>query len=204
MIEVSLAEALDVLRRGQILIYPTETFYGLGVDIRNAEALSALFRFKGREAVKAVSVLVSGLKQLKALVSELSPNTLNIINKYLPGPLTLVLPAALAVPAALQSEGAFVGIRWSSHPLAQRLVETYGVPITTTSANPSGEPSARDPETLRRYFGSRDDVFLLSGAGLPPSQGSTVVKVHQDRLELLRAGDIAFAEIEHAFGAKDS
>jgi len=204
MLEVSLQEAVEVLRRGQVLAYPTETFYGLGVDIRNPEAVAALFRLKGREAAKAISVLVASRNQFQAMALGITSKILNIINNFLPGPLTLVLPATPDVPTTLQSEGAWVGLRWSSHPVAQALVEAFGSPITTTSANPSGEPSARDPEALRHYFGSRDDVFLLSGGVLPPSLGSTVIKVQQDRLELLRAGDIAFPQILTAFGVQDS
>lgn len=202
MREVSFQEALGVLSRGEILVYPTETVYGLGVRIDEPRAVAALFRLKGREAAKAVSVLVSSRAQLQKMVLQLSDNLSNLIDKFIPGPLTLVLPAGPAVPAELLSEGKWVGLRWSSHPTAQSLVEAFGTPITTTSANPSGAPAARDPETVKGYFEEREDISFLSGGALPPSPGSTVVKVAGNRLELLRAGAIPFADLATAFGVQ--
>ena len=188
------------MRAGKILVYPTETFYGLGVDISQPLALEALFQLKGREAGKAISVLVSDQEQLKKLVSGLDVKTLNLINLFLPGPLTLVLKASQALPPVLLSEGGYVGLRMSPHPMAMDLLNRFGGPITTTSANPSGATSAGSVAELRRYFEDREDLFLLSGGDLPPSRGSTVVKVQANRIELLREGDLPFSKIETAFG----
>ncbi|MDL1873000.1 threonylcarbamoyl-AMP synthase [Deltaproteobacteria bacterium PRO3] len=196
MREVDLPTAIEVLRRGEILVYPTETFYGLGVDIAQPKAQEALFRLKGREAGKAVSLLLAEPKHCEDLLSELSDNLLNLINKFLPGPLTIVARASAKVPKAWTSEGGWVGLRVSPHPLARQLAAGFGGPLTTTSANPSGAPSARSRRELEAYFGGREDVYFLPGGDLPPSQGSTVVRVEGDRLVLLRAGDIPFAELE--------
>lgn len=196
MREVDFQQALETLRRGEILAYPTETFYGLGVDIRQEAALERLFAVKGREGEKTVSVLVSSLQQLKSLVSELSPRAKKIIEKFLPGPLTAVLPAKSGLSERIKSDGAWIGIRWSSHPLAQRLVEEFGSPITTTSANLSGRPAASGPGDLEAYFGEDPTLAWLNGGQLPSSRGSTVVKVENQSLKLIREGEIAFRLLE--------
>ncbi|MCE9625623.1 MAG: threonylcarbamoyl-AMP synthase [Deltaproteobacteria bacterium] len=188
------------MRAGKILIYPTETFYGLGVDIFQPHALEALFQLKGRDAGKAMSVLVSHQEQVKNLVSVFDDKILNLIDLFLPGPVTFVLKALDRVPISLQSEGGFVGIRMSPNLIAEELLKRFGGPITTTSANPSGEASARSLSDLKRYFDDREDLFFLSGGDLPPSRGSTVVKIDANRLKLLREGDIPFSKIETAFG----
>ena len=199
MREVDFQQALETLKRGQALAYPTETFYGLGVDIGQDAALDRLFELKGRHADKTVSVLVSGLEELKSLVLNLNNKILKIIDNFLPGPLTLVLPARAELPSRLKSEGDFVGIRWSSHPLAQRLVEAFGSPITTTSANLSGSPAALKPGDLEAYFGQQPDLTWLNGGELAASKGSTVVKFENEDLKLIREGEIAFAELKKAF-----
>jgi|SRR5215831_15561950 len=201
MKEVDFQGALEALRRGKILIYPTETLYGLGVDISQAEAVERLFHEKQREANKAISVLVGSLEQLQGLVSNRDPKLLNLINKFLPGPLTLIVPAAAGLNPRLHGGSGWVGLRLSSHPMAQSLAATFG-PITTTSANPSGQTPALSEAQVRSYFAERDDVAFLSGGDLPPSKGSTVVKVLSKGLELIREGDIPFSEIESEFESR--
>lgn len=196
MREVDLPGAIEVLRSGNILVYPTETVYGLGVDISQAKAREALFQLKGREADKAVSLLLADVPQCKELLLECGDKLLFLMNKFLPGPLTVVARASAKVPAEWTSAGGWVGLRVSSHPLARELAMRMGAPLTTTSANLSGSPSARTLRELQEYFGDRDAVFLLSGGDLSPSQGSTVIRVDGESLELLREGDIPFSKIE--------
>jgi L-threonylcarbamoyladenylate synthase len=194
--EVTLPEAVSVLKQGRLLIYPTETVYGLGADVFHTEALDRLFQLKGREAEKAVSVLVASREEIFSLAGELEPLAVRLIDRYLPGPLTLVLPAAASIPPRLTGGAPWIGIRMSSHPLAQALAAGFGRAITTTSANPSGSPAAARIAELRDYFAAQPDVSLLSGGDLPPSRGSTVVQVENGRLKLLREGEIPFTEIE--------
>ena len=195
MREVDLSEAIEVLRQGEILAYPTETFYGLGVDIAQPKAWEALFRLKGREAAKAVSLLMPDRKQFESYILNKQSNILKLIDVFLPGPLTLVVRASPQVPRQVTSEGGWVGLRLSSHSLASALASGFGSPLTTTSANPSGAPSASTARDLNRYYGDHNEVYYLPGGDLPPSLGSTVIRVEEDRLELLREGDIPFADI---------
>ncbi len=201
---VNLEAAVEVLREGRILIYPTETFYGLGVDIFQPEAIDRLFELKGREASKAVSVLVASVSDAEALVDSWDPLTRRLAERFWPGPLTLVLPASNRVPSRLTGGNSWIGIRVSSHPLTGELLRYFGGAITTTSANPSAEPSATRVAQLEKYFGERSDLFLLEGGDLPDSKGSTVLKVEAGELKPLREGEIPITKIQRAISSLET
>ena len=196
MKEVGLEAAVEALRRGNILIYPTETVYGLGVDIQNSQALESLYSLKGRDPNKPVSVLLPSLMQLPQVVATVPALAQKIMEKFLPGPLTLVLPAHPDLDPRIHGGSGWVGVRMSSHPLAQALMKRFGKSITTTSANPSGEVSGQDKLQIQEYFGDSSELYFLDGGALPVSQGSTVIKIEGENLQLLRQGDIAFSDIQ--------
>ncbi len=189
---LNLAEALQHLRAGQLVVYPTETVYGLGVDIRQSQALEKLFAVKGRDLEKAVSILLPSVEEIPHYVSEFSPTAQRLARRFLPGPLTLVLPASSDLSERLHGGSQWVGIRVSSHPQAQSLVRAWGGALTTTSANPSGSPAASRESEVFGYFASYPEVALFPGGDLPPSLGSTVLRVRGEDIELLRAGEIDF------------
>jgi len=178
--------AVEALRRGEVVAYPTETFYGLGVDALNEVALQRLRLLKGRKE-KAISVLVDGPAMLDRLCLKVPPRARALIERYWPGPLTIALPARRRVPAALLSEGC-VAVRQSSHPVAQALVTQLGRPLTTTSANLAGEPPATTPEAVDESF--QGACRVLHGGPTAGGAPSTLVRVRGDRLELLRPGAI--------------
>ncbi|HVU50814.1 MAG TPA: L-threonylcarbamoyladenylate synthase, partial [Polyangia bacterium] len=141
-----LAVAVVALRRGEIVAYPTETFYGLAVDASDELALARLRELKGR-AEKAFSVLVVGPEMLAGLVEPPPEKARALMERYWPGALTLALPARAGVPAALVADGC-VAVRESPHPLARALVRAFGGPITATSANLAGAPPATTPDEV--------------------------------------------------------
>lgn len=187
--------AVKVLSEGELVIYPTETLYGLGADIHNPQSVERIFQVKGRNPSKPVSILVASTEQVKSLVQEISPLAQSLMDRFFPGPLTLVLPASESVDPGLHGETGWIGIRQSSHPMAQELVSTFGNPITTTSANPSEAGSGISEKQIIKYFESEQGLSFLPGGDLPPSQGSTVVKVEGDDLKLLRPGEIDFKDL---------
>ena len=193
----SLDRAAEVLRQGRILAYPTETLYGLGVDPFREESLEGLYRLKGRPAGSPLSVLVRDLAMLQDLVEEVSPSAGQLINSFLPGPLTVVLPARSHLPPRLTGGTGKIGIRISSHPLLTHLFERYPFPITTTSANPSGRPNARDGSQVLAYFPEGIDCILDAGT-VTGGIGSTVVDVSEERPRILREGAIAAEQIGKA------
>jgi L-threonylcarbamoyladenylate synthase len=187
--EEEIVFAVAALRRGEVLAYPTETFYGLGVDALNEVALSRLRLLKGRKE-KAISVLVDGPEMLDRICRKVPPRALALMERYWPGPLTIALPARRRVPTPLLSEG-FVAVRQSSHPVAQALVSQLGRPLTTTSANRAGEPPATTPEAVEESF--QGGCRVLHAGATAGGAPSTLVRVRGDRIELLRKGAIEIA-----------
>ena len=138
--------AAHALRRGEIIAYPTETFYGLAVNALDELALARLRQLKGR-GEKAISVLVLGNEMVESLCRHVPVAARKLMARHWPGPLTIALPARRGIPAPLIQDGC-VAIRESPHPTARALIEVFGGPITATSANPAGVPPPSTPEAV--------------------------------------------------------
>ena len=171
------AQAVDRLRHGGLVVYPTDTLFGLGADARNPRAVERLVALKGRSGSQPIAIAVSSYEEVEPL-ARLSPSARQFLRSRLPGPFTLLLPAArsagpgrLAPP--VRSTAGTVGIRLPSHPLARELARAVG-PITATSANRHGEPPCRTVAEARRTFGDGVDVYL-DGPPAPTGHPSTLV-----------------------------
>lgn len=184
------AAAVAALRRGEVVAYPTETFYGLGVDPFNAAALERLRALKGR-GEKAISMLIEGDQMLARLVAEVPPRARALMARHWPGALTLALPSRAGLPDALVSDGC-VAVRQSPHPVARALVAAFGGPVTTTSANRSGEPPATTAAAVRAALG--DGCHVLDGGATAGGAPSTLARVRGDSVEILRAGAVPLSE----------
>jgi L-threonylcarbamoyladenylate synthase len=184
-----LALAVVALRGGEIVAYPTETFYGLGVDAFDEPALARLRELKGR-AEKVFSVLVVGDDMLERLCEPPSLAALALMRRHWPGALTLALPARPGAPEALVSEGC-VAVRESPHPLARALVRAFGGPVTATSANLAGQPPATTAADVRRALRGR--CVVLPGGPTAGGAPSTLVRVRGSRIEVLRPGAVEVA-----------
>lgn len=199
-------EAIEVLHAGGIVIHATETCYGIACDLTNPDAVKKLFAIKKRPEQQPVSALFSSIESAKLYV-DFSDRALELAKKYLPGPLTLVLPAKTDAPSQIfvcppplssipSNPPPTIGVRISSHPLAFKIAECFGKPIATTSANIHGEPNPYSMDDLRSAFGSssvQPDLILDSGT-LPLAPPSTVLEVVGDTLKVLRQGDIFLRE----------
>lgn len=189
-----------IVRRGGIIAFPTETVYGLGVDIFNEKAVKKLFELKGRDFKKPLSIFVSSLPMLESYVEEIPPVARELIQKYWAGPLTLVFKASSKVPRGILAGGNTIGIRMSSHKTINQIVEALGHPMTATSANISDEPSALTAQEVRDYFPHGIDYIVESSIqkstvseGIAVSVASTVVDVSQRDIKILREGTISQA-----------
>lgn len=189
--------AIGLLAHGGVVVYPTETLYGLGVDASNAAALHRLVQLKGREPGKPIAVLVADLGMVAHLAASIPVAAQRLMQRFWPGPLTVVLPARGDVAAVLTGGSGTIGVRLSSHPTATALVRGLGRPLTTPSANPAAAAPPRSLDVARRYFGTRVDAYLDGGllTGEPPS---TVVRVDRD-LQIVRQGAIAAAAIREVW-----
>jgi len=186
---IHIAEAAAAICRGEIVAFPTETYYGLAVDALDGAALDRLFALKGREHEKTSALLVADLAMFAELCAEVPAQARQLVAVHWPGPLTLALPARPDLPAGIVQDG-FVAARVSSHPVAQALVVATGRPITATSANPAGASPARTTTEVRAHFRGMA-VHLLEGGQTPGGSPSTLVRLHGDEIEILRRGAIA-------------
>jgi L-threonylcarbamoyladenylate synthase len=189
-----LSSAIETLERGGVIVFPTETLYGLGADALNTDAVGRVFELKGRDPRNPIPVLVADDEMLLRLVSNVPPLAQKLIRGYWPGPLTLVLPGRPELPKPLLNARGGVGVRTSSEAIATELVRRFGRPLTATSANPAGKEPARTLEEAKRYFSGKIDVFI-DGGKLRSKTGSTVVEVSGDSVTVIREGEISAAEI---------
>lgn len=177
--------AVEVLSKGGVVVYPTDTIYGLGCDVTNKGAVERVQRIKGREANKPMSFICSDLVQVSRF-GHVSNFAHRILKRFLPGPYTFVLPATRETPRTLQSKQKTVGIRMPDHPVSRALVEQLGNPVLSTSANESDQEVLTNPVDLERFLGSRVDLILECGT--LPVQPSSVISLIDDRIEILREG----------------
>jgi L-threonylcarbamoyladenylate synthase len=189
--------AAEVIGRGGIVAFPTETFYGLAVDPFNASALRRLFSLKGRPPGKPILVLIDGVERLSSLVREVPPAYQRLIGRFWPGPLTLIFPGREHLSPLLTDNRGTIGIRWSSHPAATRLAAACGGVITGTSANPSGWPAAVTAADLKKLFQVGLD-YVIEGGRTPGGLSSTIIDSGDETVRLIRPGAISFAEIQAA------
>jgi L-threonylcarbamoyladenylate synthase len=182
--------AAEVLQAGGIVVYPTETLYGIGANAWNPEAIAKIHRLKRRRENKPILVLVATEEAIRGLVVDISPSARTLMKEYWPGPLTIVFAAAPDVPAGLTQGTGTIGIRIPSSGLCRSLVQLCGCPVTSTSANVSGGNSPQSVAGIETALGAGVDLYL-DGGMLPPSLPSTVVDVSGSRPRLIRAGAIA-------------
>jgi tRNA threonylcarbamoyl adenosine modification protein (Sua5/YciO/YrdC/YwlC family) len=192
---VEVAGALDHLRAGGVLAYPTETVYGFGCRL-DGEALGRLRELKSREEGPFL-LLIEGMSGARDL--EWSAEARLLAEAVWPGPLTLVLPdPGKAYPAAVRGPTGGVAVRDTPHPVARRLVQALGEPLTSTSANRRGEPPARSPGEVSRVLEGLDPgarVAVLHGGTLPPSPPSTIVDCTSHPPRVLREGALPVATL---------
>jgi tRNA threonylcarbamoyl adenosine modification protein (Sua5/YciO/YrdC/YwlC family) len=188
--------AAAALRRGQLVVFPTETLYGIGCHALRADAVERLRAAKERGADKGIAVVIGDRAQVALLSDSVSAAAERLMERFWPGALTILLRARPGLPPPLVLDER-VGVRVSAHPIARRLALAIGAPIAAPSANPGGAEPARDVATARAYFGDRVAVYLDGGTiDHPPS---TLVDPGPP-LRVLRAGAIPHDEIAAALG----
>ncbi len=194
-IEVASTYARKVLHQGGVIAFPTDTFYGLAVDPFNREAVDRVFEIKGREKNKPLLLLISSSEQLDALVKEITPAHSTLMQKFWPGPLTLLFEPRSIIPDNLSTGK--IGIRQPGNSMTRDLISALGQPITAPSANPAGEAPPISAEQVDQSLGSKLDLILDGGTCLG-GKPSTLVDPVEMPVQLIRPGAIPFNEIETA------
>jgi len=186
--------AIEIFMAGGIIAYPTETFYGLCVNPYNAGAVQALYRLKGRPSSSPMPLIIGGISMIRFVAKELPPQAVQLMKRFWPGPLTIVLKAADSLPADVTAGTGTIGVRLPGCPNARRFSNTLGFPITSTSANPSGAEPSVSAEQVLDYFDGKI-ALLIDGGTLEGKKGSTIVDATGDRLKLVRDGAVPSSEI---------
>ena len=192
--------AVAALERGGVVVYPTETLYGLGVDAAAEPALARLGSLKGRDRDKPVSVLVASRAMLDEIAAAVTRVAERLMEEFWPGALTLAFSARPELSSALTGGAGTIAARISSEPIAQAIVERLGRPLTATSANPGGAPTAADVAAARAYFGTRVDVYV--DGRILGGPGTTVIDCSTDVPRLVREGAVPLAAIEAVAGMR--
>lgn len=192
--EKVIERAAAVVISGGVIVYPTETLYGIGVDAGNVSALRRVYDIKGREGAKALLVIVDDFERLRPLVQQVTPEAHALMHAFWPGPLTLVFNASPMVPVEITAGMGTIGARVPSNDFCRALVQACGRPITSTSANRAGEPTPNNIGQIRNALPEGIDLFIDAGA-LPASAPSTVVDVTTSPPRLLREGAVPWDHI---------
>jgi L-threonylcarbamoyladenylate synthase len=191
--------AVDALRDGELVAFPTETVYGLGANASNPAAVRKVFELKDRPASHPVIVHIDQVKYLKRWVRELSPDAEKLAAAFWPGPLTLVLPRAEAVHDVVTGGQDTVAVRIPSHPMARQLLDAFGGGIAAPSANRYGRLSATRAEHVQDEFGAAVKV-ILDGGECQVGLESTIVSCLDGAVRLLRPGGIKLSQLRAVVG----
>jgi L-threonylcarbamoyladenylate synthase len=185
----------SVLNSGGVIAFPTDTFYGLGADPFNPDAISRIFQIKQRPADKPLLVLIHSLDQLADLTQEVTDSARQLMERFWPGPLTLIFKAATGLPDALTAGTGTLGIRLPAHPFTRRLLETLDRPLTAPSANIS---NAQEPQTARQVENTLGEKLnlVVDGGPTPGGKPSTILDTTTYPPTLIREGSLSRSDIE--------
>lgn len=178
-------QVVDVLEKGGIIAYPTDTTYGIGCSIFSKKGIERIYQLKQREKKKPFSFICADLSEVSRY-TRLSNYAFKILKRYLPGPYTFVLEASSVVPDLVMTKQKTVGIRIPDNPICSRIVSALGHPIITTSANRTGEEPIGDPWLVHEELGH--DLDLVIDGGLLHHDVSSVISLIGDTAEVLRKG----------------
>jgi L-threonylcarbamoyladenylate synthase len=185
-----IGKAADMLRKGGVIAFPTETFYGLGADTGNEKAVKQIFEIKGRDFRNPIPLIIGKKEDLYELVGDIPALAETLMTRFWPGPLTLVFRASGRVNPGLTAGTGKIGVRISSHPIATALARALGGPITATSANLSGQKDCSSARDVLDQIGGRVDG-IVDGGSTAGGPSSTVLDMTCDPPRILRYGAIS-------------
>ena len=194
-----LSRCVDTLRQGQAIVYPTETLYGLGVDIKNPSAIEMLFDLKGRPENIPIAIAVTDVHQIEA-IAEISPLADKIIKNCKPKPITILMKAKDTINPHLTGGSELIGIRFPSHPVTEMIIKTFG-PITATSANYHGAAEPVEISSAVEQFAHKVKIFIDSGA-CKLKKPSTVIDATGDTIKIIRYGACSGFELDMCLRGK--
>jgi L-threonylcarbamoyladenylate synthase len=192
-----LSKIANSINNGNVVIFPTETVYGIGANGFDEDAIRKLYEIKERPYNKPISLLVNSFSMIEEVAEDLSDTERAIIDKFFPGPLTLVVKKNKNIPDILTSGTDYVGVRMPKNKTALRIINAAKVPMATTSTNISGMEADIDFEKAYKDFNDKVD-YIIDGGVAQIGVASTVIQVVDDEIKVLREGIISKEEIEEA------
>lgn len=199
----SLEEASEVLRRGGLVAFPTETVYGLGADAMNPRAVEKIYRAKGRPADNPLIVHIGSIEMLYTVAEDPGEDVVDVLRRAWPGPFTVILRKRREVPMEVTAGLSVVAVRMPAHPVALGLIESLGGPVAAPSANKSGRPSPTRAEHVLEDLGDSVDLVLDGGETFFGVE-STIVDLTADPPTILRPGPVDPDQIEKLLGRRVS
>jgi tRNA threonylcarbamoyl adenosine modification protein (Sua5/YciO/YrdC/YwlC family) len=178
--------AAGVLSKGGLIIYPTDTVYGLGCSLYNKHAIEKLYSLKGKSKFAPVSIIVKDIKQASSY-ARISNYAYHVVRHCSPGPYTFILPSTREIPKNMLSKRKEIGIRIPDSEVCHALIENLGHPIATTSVNIDPAEILNSPDEIENRYQNQVDL-MLDADWLPDAHESTVVSLIDDDLQILRKG----------------
>jgi len=194
----AIREIVRVLADNGVIVYPTDTFYGMGANCFSEKALHNIFELKKRPTARGLPVLISDLEMAGRLAADLPPVFFALASRFWPGPLTLVLNAALNLPEELVGPGRTIGVRLPAVAWLRVLIRETGVALVTTSANISGEREIDSAEEVLRVFDGKVDL-IVNGGRTSAGKPSTVIDLTRDKPILVREGVLDKKDLDKYF-----
>ncbi len=184
-----ISDAAQAILNGDLVIFPTETVYGLGANGLDSEAVNKIFFAKGRNSDNPLILHIADFKMLDRVAQNISPLEKELMTKFWPGPLTIILNKKEVVPNNVSAGLNTVGVRMPKNPIALELIKQAGIPIAAPSANISGRPSGTNINDIKEEFWGKVD-YIIDGGNTEVGLESTVVRVINDTIHILRPGKI--------------
>lgn len=194
VITENISEAAQIIRAGGLVAVPTETVYGLAGNGLNEKAVSDIYEVKGRPEVKPLSLMVAGAEAMEQCCEDVPVAAYTLAEKFWPGPLTIILKSKPHVPEITRAGGKTVGLRCPDHPMTLELIKNAGVPLAAPSANPSGEPSPKNAQTVLKYFDGKIDA-VIDGGECGIGTESTIIDLSKTPYRILRKGALSEEEV---------
>lgn len=199
----ALEQAISVVQHGGVIAFPTDTVYGIGASLSHPDALSRIFEIKGRDRDRPLPILLSSPGDITRVGRDVPAALLDLATGFWPGPLTIAIPAAAGLPAAVIATDGTIGVRVPDHSVALTIANRCGGAVAATSANLSGQPPACSADDVAEHLLERLDL-VLDGGIAPCSLASTVIRLEGDTISILREGVIPGARIREAWARLQS
>jgi len=194
-------EISEGMKKGKICIFPTDTVYGIGTNALDEKACKKIYEIKNRDRQKPLIVLVSDIEMLNRIVEDINDIEKKLIETFWPGPLTIIFKKKAIISDVLTDSKQYVGVRMTNGEIAKLIIEKAKVPIVAPSANISGSPTEINPKKIREQFEEKVDYIIDYGI-LESDTTSTVVKVEENKIHILREGKISRERLQQIANIK--